>query len=389
MSSSPNPNTELYEKEIGEIQNAETLEDLSAIAKSFSAQVSVQAGGALYGALQTKTETILETDGIAPKLAADQADGFVNRGSATVDPNDPLRPWAPIDPDFPRNPNAGSTYDPAKGESEGPEVGEEGGSGLETVGKGVEGALEIYDAAKSLKDYGELTSRSNQFAANDLLRTKALEIGGGFLAGEALDFAVGTGVSPELGPFAPLGGLAASTAGIFAGKEIADYLRKEMVNVNTGADGNSYEYKDGQWMTHNALLSIDAHVPVPAPAEQIPSLEMQRAAKLTSLAIADPPSLNENSIAATDPTTGVNATWERTGNSSWETRSGPACDVVAASPKLTTTLNTQSALIHTIGSDGADYAAKGYVSEFLRQGVEHDRDLARLRDDATPPSERE
>lgn len=174
-----------------------------------------------------------------------------------------------------------------------------------TAAKGVvagsAAVLTAYDAYTTAEKYQALSAQGNEFGADALLRRYEGRTAGGFLGSLAAGATYGFVAGSETGPGAFLTGAAGGVIGAFAGEEIAKAINEHKINHQTGTDGVTYAYEDGQWGRTRHLVDLGSSGPAnpydapnytstttPAPDNQIEVLEYKRMTAVTELALANP-----------------------------------------------------------------------------------------------------
>jgi hypothetical protein len=182
-------------------------------------------------------------------------------------------------------------------------------SGVQVAGKvlGVGGvALMGYDAYKTTEQYQALSARGNNFGADALLHQYEGRTAGGVVGSIGAGMAYGFFAGSESGPGALLTGAAGGVVGAFAGDKIATAYNEHKVNHQTGTDGVTYAYANGNWTAAHA--NVDWSHPTPdgfpgvalsktqAPAAQLPTLDYKRTTAATELALANPSTQDTKTI---------------------------------------------------------------------------------------------
>jgi hypothetical protein len=183
-------------------------------------------------------------------------------------------------------------------------IGAERGAIASTLVRGA-GALGVAaavgDAYTTAKQYRMLSTQSNQFGADALLRRYEGRTAGGVIGGIGAGAVYGFVAGAEAGPGALVTGAVGGMVGAFAGDRIAVMVTEHKVNHQTGADGVSYVYAGGTWThTHYQLDPDGVSVPNPygaasmqavvttAPADQVVRLDYQRMTAIAALTLAHP-----------------------------------------------------------------------------------------------------
>lgn len=160
----------------------------------------------------------------------------------------------------------------------------------------VGGVAMVYDAYQTAEQYQALSARGNQFGADALLHHYEGRTAGGLIGGFAAGAVYGVAAGSESGPGALVTGAVGGVVGAFAGDKIATAYNTYQVNHQTGTDGKTYTYDNGNWTqtTGHHFDMIGGLVPTiestkaPAPANQLPTLDYERTTAVTKLALANP-----------------------------------------------------------------------------------------------------
>ena len=234
-----------------------------------------------------------------------------------------------------------------------------------------------YDAARVHGQYEKLAANGDYFAASAMVRSEALQAGGGLLVGIAGSAAAGAawgaaGGAPT-GPGAVItalaGGAVGGIVGAVGGETIARKITESEIDHQKGADGTTYAYKNGSWQREQFFHSDTA-----APASQLAGLDYRRTAAITDLAIANPPQPDPNRIDITDAKTHQTRTYERRDGDAWQThvpgaRGGHTFVIDAKSdPGLVKQLDGLSAQRAFVGTHGAEMAANAFVTDYYGKG---------------------
>ena len=325
--------------------------------------------------------------GIDAQAIADRGEAALQDRAAIalhLDPADRAALTAPDPATVPAGSAAPGSLDPEltiPGGADGPATGVttvEGEAGKfplgEVIGRGSD-ALTIaqlgYAAISTAEQYKTLREAGDSFAASDLLRTQAIvnasstagTFAGGFVAGAGYTAVVGAEAGPVGIAVAGIaGGVVGGIIGKADGEQIAAYFNDRALDRVNGTDGVTYQHRDGGWQTTHSGLALSIF-DGPAPQSQVPYLDMERAKNLVQLEIANPSNLDPNNIEAKNDA-GQSVTWQRTGPGQWEGFNLKDFKVEKASPAVTSGLEQQSTLRTAIGPNSADYAAKGFVTQF-------------------------
>ncbi len=171
-------------------------------------------------------------------------------------------------------------------------------------GVGIVGGVAMaYDAYQTAEQYQALSARGNQFGADALLHRYEGRTAGGLIGGFAAGAAYGAAAGSESGPGALVTGAVGGVVGAFAGDKIATAYNTYQVNHQTGTDGKTYAYAQGQWTQtehHFGLNSYDLptvkSTTTPAPENQLSTLDYQRTTAVTALALANPATQDTKNI---------------------------------------------------------------------------------------------
>jgi predicted ABC-type ATPase len=167
-------------------------------------------------------------------------------------------------------------------------------------------ALMGYDAYKTTEQYQALSARGINFGADALLHQYEGRTAGGVVGSIGAGMAYGFVAGSESGPGALLTGAAGGVVGAFAGDKIATAYNEYKVNHQTGTDGVTYAYANGNWTAAHA--NVDWSHPTPdgfpgvalsktqAPAAQLPTLDYKRTTAVTELALANPATQDTKTI---------------------------------------------------------------------------------------------
>ena len=159
----------------------------------------------------------------------------------------------------------------------------------------------VYDAYTTAEQYVALSAQGNTFGADTLLHRYEGRTAGGVLGGFGAGLAYGAAAGSETGPGALITGAVGGVIGAFAGDKIATLVNEHQVNHQTGTDGVTYAYENGQWgrtqhrMDPNSTGPANPHgapsytaTTTPAPTNQLAQLDYQRTTAITALALANP-----------------------------------------------------------------------------------------------------
>jgi hypothetical protein len=170
----------------------------------------------------------------------------------------------------------------------------------------VGGAPMAYDAYQTAQQYQALSARGNTFGADALLRQYEGRTAGGVLGGMVAGATYGAVAGSESGPGALVTGAVGGVLGAFAGDKIATVYNEHQVNQQTGTDGVTYAYANGQWShteTHFdwSQSNLDGSpgaksVTTAAPAAQLATLNYQRTTAAAELAMANPATQDTKNI---------------------------------------------------------------------------------------------
>ena len=162
-------------------------------------------------------------------------------------------------------------------------------------------AAMAYDAYTTAGQYVALSAQGNTFGADALLHRYEGRTAGGVLGGFGAGVAYGAAAGSETGPGALITGAVGGVIGAFAGDKIATLVNEHQVNHQTGADGVTYAYENGQWgrtqhrMDPGSTGSANPYgagsytaTTTPAPTDQLAQLDYQRTSAITALALANP-----------------------------------------------------------------------------------------------------
>ncbi len=169
---------------------------------------------------------------------------------------------------------------------------------LEGAGRaaGVVGVgLMAVDAYQTGKEYAVLGAKGNAAGADALLRQYEGRTAGGILGGIGAGAAYGALAGSETGPGAIATGIVGGVVGAFAGEKLANKITEYKVDHQTGSDGRTYSYDDGQWTGterhidwKGSWLPRLASNTAAAADGQRPVLDYKRTAAVTELALAHP-----------------------------------------------------------------------------------------------------
>ena len=158
-----------------------------------------------------------------------------------------------------------------------------------------------YDAYTTAEQYLALSAQGNQFGADALLHRYEGRTAGGVLGGFGAGVAYGAAAGSETGPGALITGALGGVIGAFAGDKIAMLVNEHQVNHQTGTDGVTYAYENGQWGRTQHRMDPNSDGPAnpygagsytatttPAPTDKLAQLDYQRTTAITALALANP-----------------------------------------------------------------------------------------------------
>ena len=166
-----------------------------------------------------------------------------------------------------------------------------------------------YDAYTTAEQYQSLSAQGNTFGADALLHRYEGRTAGGVLGGFGAGVAYGAAAGSESGPGALITGAVGGVIGAFAGDKIATLVNEHQVNHQTGTDGVTYAYENGQWgrtqhrMDPGSTGSANpygapsyASTTTPAQLKQLSQLDYQRTTAITALALANPSAQDTKNI---------------------------------------------------------------------------------------------